>query len=156
MIFLQQNYEIVVSGEKWVGNGVKSTSQVINDLIEDSFENLILTIYIITNDNVFKTIKNALKRGVKVEIFMYKGEKFYKNIAPRIIELKDEFTNFKVYESNEEFIHAKVLISDKHNILIGSANLTKNGLSSNYELGILIDDENVCYNVERIIKRLII
>ena len=53
MIFLQQNYEIVVSGEKWVGNGVKSTSQVINDLIEDSFENLILTIYIITNDNVF-------------------------------------------------------------------------------------------------------
>lgn len=153
---MKYNYEIVATGDKWMGYGVKTTSRAVDELIDKSEKSLLFTIYIITDKNILKKIIAALERGVNVEVFLYRGEEFdQQGIASEISKLEKKYENFKVYiGSSDEFIHSKVLISDKHSILIGSANLTSKGLSSNYELGILIDDEDVSFKVESIIKKL--
>lgn len=148
-------YNIVVSGSKWVQGNVLSTEKAIKKLIDESYETLLLTIYIITNEELLEHIVNALKRKVEVEIYVYESDDLeFKKVLNKLKNLGDSYSNLKLHISTEEFIHSKVLIADTMNVIIGSANLTKKGLKSNYELGILLKDEEIAYDVERIIKRL--
>lgn len=148
------DYELIVTGEKWVGKGNKRTQNTIYNLIDNSQQSLLLTIYMLTNYEVFKKIKSAAYRGVNVEIFIHTNDDFYLSVKKELEEI-GQMKHVSIFPADkEEFIHAKVLISDRSKILIGSANLTKHGLSSNYELGILIDNQDIAYKVEDTIKRL--
>lgn len=151
---MDSEVQIVATGNKWVGYGIKPTSSAINELITNSKESLLLTIYIISEKNVFSQIKKALNRGVNVEIFIHDDKEFYKSIMPNILELKKNYRHIQVF-TGSDFMHAKVLISDKKTVLIGSANLTESGLSKNYELGVLFENRKIAYDLETIIKRLI-
>lgn len=148
------DYNIIVSGSKWVQGNVLSTERAIKNLIDNTYDTLLLTIYIITNEELLDRIIDALNRDVNVEIFMYEGEELNSSVLNKIKDLTDIYPNLVLHISTEEFIHAKVLVADTSNVIIGSANLTKSGLRSNYELGILLKDENIACDVERIIKRL--
>ncbi len=149
------NTEIVATGDKWIGYEVTPTEDVIKELIDKSNKFLLLTVFIITESMVLKNIEKALKRGVNVEIFIHNDKEFFKSIQPDLLKFQEKYPHIKVFLAPNEFLHAKVLISDKKKVLIGSANLTKAGLSKNYELGILLDDSNIAYKLESIIKRLI-
>lgn len=152
---MKNNYELVASGEKWIRSDVKSTYRAINEIIEDTKSSLILSIYIISNDEILEKIKDALDRNVEVEVFIYSHADVFTNITKKILKLKEEYFNIRVYEVTEKLLHAKVLISDKRHTLIGSANFTAKAMHDNYELGILVDDAELAYNAEKIIKGLI-
>lgn len=147
--------QIVATGDKWIGYGVKTTSSAIHEIIDNSKKSLLLTIYIISEDNILNKIRIALNRGVKVEIFIHDDKDFYKSIMDKLLELQKKYNYIEIFSGSDEFMHAKVLISDKKDVLIGSANLTKSGLSNNYELGILLEDRKIAYELEMIIKRLV-
>lgn len=149
------NYELVASGEKWIQYDVKSTYRAIKEIIEDTKSSLILTIYIISNDEILEKIKDALDRNVEVEVFIYNKGKVFTDVTKKILKFKEEYHNITVYEITEKMLHAKVLISDKRHTLIGSANFTVQAMHENYELGILVDDAELAYNAEKIIKGLI-
>lgn len=150
-----KNYELVASGEKWIQSDVKSTYRAINEIIEDTKSSLILTIYIISNDEILDKIKDALDRNVEVEVFIYNHGDVFTKVTKKILKLKEDYYNITVYEVTEKLLHAKVLISDKRHTLIGSANFTGKAMHENYELGILVDDAELAYNAEKIIKGLI-
>lgn len=152
---MKDNYELVASGEKWIRSDVKSTYRAIKEIIEDTKSSLILTIYIISNKEILEKIQDALDRSVDVEVFINNEERIYSDAKNKILKLKEEYYNIKVYEVSEKVLHAKVLISDKRHTLIGSANFTVKAMHENYELGILVDDAELAYNAEKIIKGLI-
>lgn len=152
---MKNNYELVASGEKWIKSDVKSTFRAITEIIDKTQSSLILTIYIITNNDILEKVKEALDRNVGVEVFIYKDKEVYTDVAHKIFKLSEEYYNIVVYEVTEKTLHAKVLISDKKQTLIGSANFTGKAMHDNYELGILVDDAELAYNAEKIIKGLI-
>ena len=150
------DYEIVVSGKKWIGEGIRSTNHVINELIDGSYERIVLTIYVLNDYNLLTNIENALKRDMIIDIFLNSKEKIIKDeILDKIMYFESEYETLNLYEIVDDLIHAKIVIVDKEKLLIGSANLTFSGLNKNYELGILINDQNVAYKVENIIRKLI-
>ena len=149
------DYKIVVSGDKWLDYGAITTSRAITELIEGSKESLVLTIYIINNEDILQKIRDALIRNVIIDIYMYKMENKHQWAYTIIEDLDKEFSNLHVFVSTDEFIHAKVLIADGQSTLIGSANLTPSALSTNYELGIQLNSEEIAWDVNKIIKNLI-
>ena len=52
-------------------------------------------------------------------------------------------------------LHAKAYLIDSNIVMLGSANFTIGGLSKNFELSIITDDETVVFKVETIIEELI-
>jgi phosphatidylserine/phosphatidylglycerophosphate/cardiolipin synthase-like enzyme len=146
---------IVATGNKWIGYGIKPTSSAIKELINSANKSLLLTIFILTDRMILEHIQKALNRGVKVEVFIHNDKDFSNSIMDDILELEEKYPHMKVFIVSEDFMHAKVLISDKKSLLIGSANLTRSGLSKNYELGITLNNPKIAYDLERIIKRLI-
>lgn len=152
---MDSKVQIVATGDKWIGYGVKTTSSAIQEMIDNSKKSLLLTIYIISEGNILNKLKRALNRGVKVEVFIQDDKEFYQSIMDNLLELQKKYDHIKIFSGSEELMHAKVLISDKKEVIIGSANLTRSGLSNNYELGILLEDRRIAYELETIIKRLV-
>lgn len=152
---MDSKVQIVATGDKWIGYGVKTTASAIQELIDNSKKSLLLTIYIISEGNILNKLKRALNRGVKVEVFIQDDKEFYQSIMDNLLELQKKYDHIKIFSCSEELMHAKVLISDKKEVIIGSANLTRSGLSNNYELGILLEDRRIAYELETIIKRLV-
>lgn len=145
--------EIIATGKKWVGSGIRSFSSSIKSLIESSNDVILLTAYIISEENVVKYIINALERGVSVNIFMNDSDQI-KNSSV-LLKLGNEFHNLRIFKIKEAMLHSKVLISDGSKLIIGSANLTHSGLYRNYEIGLLIEDEDTAFEMEKLIRRLI-
>ena len=57
------NIEIIASGNKWIGDGIIPTMSAISELIDNSEDSLIMTIYVLTSDLIFdngKFISNPL------------------------------------------------------------------------------------------------
>lgn len=152
---MSSNAEIVATGDKWIGYGITPTEDVIKEMINKSKKSLLITVFIISESKILENIEKALNRGVNIEIFVHNDKEFYRSIQSDLIELQEKYPHIKVFMAPDEFMHAKVLISDKEKVLIGSANLTRSGLSKNYELGVLLDDSKIAYKMEKIIKRLI-
>lgn len=154
--YFLENYELVASGEKWIGEGIKSSFEVISNLIEKSYNNLILTIFIIYDEKIWNSIKKAVKRNISVEIFIYNNDDSkYWGLLEEIKEFSKKFPNLIIYEKTDEKIHSKVIIADKSKVYLGSANLTNPGLNYNYELGIYVKDSYFAFKLETIIKKLI-
>lgn len=151
---MDTSIKVVASGKKWIGSGIISTSTVIEDLITQSKTSILITSYVLSDYQIINLIKNSLEKGVTIELFIYESslsDKIYKEI----MMLDKEFIGLSIYLSpEEEFLHAKVLISDKKEVLIGSANLSNKGLTTNYELGVLIKNPDIAYDIEKVIKKI--
>ncbi|NOR47441.1 MAG: endonuclease, partial [Methanosarcinaceae archaeon] len=61
----------VASGEKWIGYGVRSFQSIIHELISKASNELVMTVYVITSMDIIDDLRNALERGVGVEIYLY-------------------------------------------------------------------------------------
>lgn len=145
----------VATGEKWIGYGVRSFQSVVHDLISTASEELVMTVYILTNMDIVDDLKNALERGVGVEIYLYREEEQEENEAIRsIMQLKNEYQYLKIYQIENEMLHAKVLVADGSKVISGSANFTFGGMVKNYELGFLVNNPTVALQILTLIKRL--
>jgi len=60
----------------------------------------------------------------------------------------------ELYESSKSGLHAKVLVVDRHDVLVTSANLTHYGLESNIELGVRIRGETAV-KIESLVDELV-
>lgn len=94
----------------------------------------LVTPYFIPTFNIYTALKNALKRGVKIEMyipgkpdkkFTYKASIFYSNSLSRY--------GMKVYALNNTFLHAKFATFDNNYAYIGTNNLDMRSFYSNQE-----------------------
>ena len=145
----------VASDEKWISYGVRSFQSIIYELISKATNELVMTVYVITSLDIVDDLRNALERGVGVEIYLYSEEKQEEDDAVlSILKLKDEFDYLKLYRIKEELLHAKVPVADGHKVLSGSANFAFSGMFNNYELGFLVNDSTIAMQILTLIKRL--
>ena len=151
---MDNSIKVVASGKKWIGSGTILTSTVVEELINQSKTSLLITSYVLSDYNLINLIKNALEGGITIELFIYK-KILNENIFKKILSMNNKYIGLNLYLSREEeFIHSKVIIRDKTEVLIGSANLTNSGLTTNYELGVLIKNPQVAYEIEKVIKKI--
>jgi putative cell wall-binding protein len=102
--------EIIATGGKLVGSGIRSFSSSIKSLFESSNDIIVLTAYILSEENVIKYILDALRRGVIVDILMNDSEQRKNN--SELYKLETEFQNLRIYPIKEALLHSMVLISD--------------------------------------------
>jgi len=145
----------VATGEKWIGYGVRSFQSIIHELISEASNELVMTVYVLTSMDIVDDIRNALERGVRVEIYLYSGEMQKENDAVRsILQLENEYNYLRLYGIKEDMLHAKVLVADGAKVLSGSANFTFSGMTKNYELGFLVNDPTIAMKILTLVKRL--
>jgi phosphatidylserine/phosphatidylglycerophosphate/cardiolipin synthase-like enzyme len=81
-----------------------------------------------------QSLVRAVRRGVRVRAIV-NNESIAQTLKALGIEAKKLQTN--------NLVHAKIIIIDKKEAIIGSHNFTSPAFEKNYELSALIDDQNV-------------
>ncbi|TKB08842.1 DISARM system phospholipase D-like protein DrmC [Desulforhopalus sp. IMCC35007] len=144
--------EVVWSGPKVDGSYLRATRQVVQDIIASSKTELLVVGYWLAGkedsegiiNDIVEQIAQAVTRNVKVTLVLDKGEKGYgKNNRETLLSLwpKDLplplLLTWKIPSNDQHLkLHAKVLVSDRRDALVTSANLTMYALDRNIEMGV--------------------
>lgn len=147
---------LVATGDKWVGYGTRSFASVVAGMINKAENEIILTIYILSDNNVICAIEKALKNGVKIEIYIYKDDnQFRRGAIERLSKLGKIYPHLSLFVVTEDVLHAKVLVTDRKVSLVGSANFTLGGFVKNYELGVMIEDKDISLRIYNMLRRIV-
>ena len=114
----------------------------------------IINPYFTLNRKIGQALKQAVKRGVKVEIMV--SEKSDIPITPRIVEYKARRmmkAGADVYFYQGGFHHSKIMMIDGQFCYAGSANLDSRSLRCDYECNALIMDAESTQELESIFNR---
>lgn len=146
--------EVVWTGPKVEGSYLRATRQVVQDIINGAHQELLVVGYWIAGKgdqegiirDVIGLIADAAARGVGVTMVLDSGEKTYgKNNRDVLTELwpadhaLPELLTWVVPESEKHVkLHAKVLVADRRDALVTSANLTMHALDRNMEMGVRV------------------
>jgi cardiolipin synthase len=135
---------VVVSGLGWMGSGTGSIESAIETLLSEARREILLTAYSIGNaDHIFELLESALARGVRVRMVVNRLSEQHESIQRRLERLRQRYPYFDLwsFEPHEERgdLHAKVLVVDRQHALVGSSNLSYNGMVLNHELAVLIE-----------------
>jgi phosphatidylserine/phosphatidylglycerophosphate/cardiolipin synthase-like enzyme len=161
--------QLVWSGPLPEGIPIRSTEQVIIELIENASESLFISSFAVYKaKNVLQKISDAIERGIKVSILLETPESSHykikvdplKFLPKKIIENATILIwPFQKRIKNEKHdggsLHAKFVIQDDSRLFISSANLTESAFERNIELGVLISDKKIIINLRRHLSDLI-
>ncbi|MGC8515813.1 MAG: phospholipase D-like domain-containing protein [Thermoplasmata archaeon] len=149
------NATIVTSGEKWVGFGYRSIYSVTDELIGEAEKSILMTAYLLSDSRIVERLRSALERDVYVEIFLnHQQNNEVSQAMEYILQFVNMYQNINLTVLSREMLHAKVMVIDYSRVLISSANLTFSGMTLNYEMGILIDDQSMASDVIKLLRRL--
>ena len=103
--------------------------------------------FVLSDNEVIDGLLEAKKRGVEVKVLLDPtGVKGGGNLNGKTFDtLKDAGIEVKWYtvdKSVNQMLHAKWGVFDDQELLVGSANWSRNGLTKNREIGIHVKDEN--------------
>lgn len=153
--------ETVWTGPEVVGSEVRRTEAVVKEIVADAKKELLVVGYwLVANTTEIKSLVALLldraRTGVQVRFIFDSGEKQQgANNFSALEELwPDDLDGARrdVYSWSEDFekvtgnsgvhwdrkLHAKVIVSDKHDALVTSANLTQAGMLENLEMGLRV------------------
>jgi len=114
----------------------------------------IINPYFTLNGNIRRALKNAIKRGVQVEIMV--SEKSDIPITPRIVDYEVRQmmkAGAEVYFYQGGFHHSKIMMIDSELCYVGSANLDSRSLRCDYECNALILDTAATHELEYIFNQ---
>lgn len=107
-----------------------------------SEEILIATPYFIPGPRIIRSLLRAVRRGVRVRLLLparsdvpvvqLLGRSYYSMFLRKGIEIS---------EMEHEILHAKVMLIDGRQAVIGSANLDQRSFHRNFEINLIVDDE---------------
>ena len=85
----------------------------------------------------------AAERGVKITLVIDRSEDQDPHIRNRLLSLHDTYPNNVKIESfsnaDDRRLHAKLIVVDRRTAVLGSANLSWAGMTSNYQIAMLVD-----------------
>lgn len=144
--------EVVWTGPKVEGSYLRATRQVVQDIISAAQSELLVVGYWLAGkedyegiiNDIIELMAHAVARGVKVTMVLDEGEKGYgKNNRDTLIALwpkgvaLPKLLTWKIPADDMHLkLHAKVLVADRHDALVTSANLTMYALDRNMEMGV--------------------
>lgn len=135
---------VAVTGTAWIGSGAGSVQSAIEKLLSKAEDEVLVAVYEITSgaEGFLKLLRASLARGVKVTIIINRYEEKSSFIKKHLEEIAQRFPHFEILnfkpERKTEDFHAKIIVVDRQDAIVGSANLTWNGLVGNHELAVVV------------------
>jgi len=127
--------------------------EIASELI-DRFNKAKESIYVaspyVSHPEIIAALCKAAKRGTKV-VFTYPAKFNDIDLSVRIIRhftIKMLEAGVHIYENNNRKVHTKLTIIDSSNAVIGSANLNYRSMVHDYELVLLIEDQELVAELE--------
>ncbi|MGW5289759.1 DISARM system phospholipase D-like protein DrmC [Rhodococcus pyridinivorans] len=151
--------DLVWTGPEVPGSVSRLTSEVVAGLVDQARSDVLLVSYAMHNEpTLTAAIARAVGRGVFVQVLC---ERTADN--PNFRGGSVPFPGLSVRRFCWPIdrrpvgasMHAKVLVTDRHTVLIGSANITGTAMLRNIECGVLIHDEKIAYEITTSIETLI-
>jgi len=138
--------KIVVTGTDWMGGGIGSVESTLAELFKTATNEIYISAYSIGNssDLLFEWVEKALLRGIRIKIVINRLNEQPSEVVSKLVNLANEFSYMSIFEfpsSEGVDLHAKIIVADHNRALVGSSNLSKRGIFTNYEMGILIDGQ---------------
>lgn len=137
---------IGVSGRYWLGGDEQSAYDLLLESLLRAETSIRIVAYSLgcespELENIFRIIKGKIHTGVEVQMII---NRFWSAATYAQAKLRElEHPNFRLLdydpENEHENLHAKIVIIDSKEILLGSANISKSGLFSNHEIMIRVD-----------------
>lgn len=109
--------------------------------IDGAKETLDIEVYVFTSEDVLEALSRAEKRGVRVRVLLEKditggsNEQMFAKLKERGIEVR--------WAETSGVMHAKFIIKDGKDVLVGSHNFTRAALEKNREASVLISGREV-------------
>jgi phosphatidylserine/phosphatidylglycerophosphate/cardiolipin synthase-like enzyme len=160
---MQKNAQVrtFVTGLGWMGRGVGSIGTALEELVRSTKHQLFIVAYAISDGAapLFELVRQKLSEGVRVTFVVDRVADQHGQVPLLLCQMLGDYpTHFFVYDfagkDSNAHLHAKVLIADRERAIIGSANLSRNGLVSFHELCVQIEGEAVD-DVTRATERLL-
>ncbi|MCX7756267.1 MAG: phospholipase D-like domain-containing protein [Anaerolineales bacterium] len=139
--------QVVVSGLGWMGSGIGSIESAIEELLQNSQHEILVTAYSIGKaDRIFDLLESALARGVRVRMIINRLPEQYESIQRRLAQFQKKYPYFVLRsfepDNGRGDLHAKVLVVDRQRALVGPSNLSYNGIILNHELAVIVEAED--------------
>ena len=137
--------DVLVTGAAIVGRGLRSYDAVVRELITQAEDEIMIAAYNITSSafDVLDIIESRLKAGVRVRLVVNRYANLKKDVKARLESLNQDYNHFLLFSfiprKNEGHMHAKALVFDRKKAIVGSTNLSHNGLVNSHEISIMVD-----------------
>src|SRR6185437_13920833 len=104
--------QILATGSEFIGEGVRGTGQVIEELIHQAKNEIQIMAYLFTESGkVMPLLEKSLQKGIKVTIVINDLKNQDAEIKKKIATMGKEFSNLKVVDflkPKGEQLHAKL------------------------------------------------
>jgi len=114
----------------------------------------IITPYLVPDQPIIETLKNASKKGIQVRILL-PGKNNHPMVAAAGRSYYEELVEagVEIFETNNIMLHAKIIIIDSFWVTIGSANMDTRSFRLNFELNVVAYSKNFAYQSENLVKQ---
>jgi phosphatidylserine/phosphatidylglycerophosphate/cardiolipin synthase-like enzyme len=141
----QAGTKIVVSGSTWMGSGLGSVESALLRLFEEANEEVLIVAYAVSSGAamLFEQLSALLSRGVRVNIITNRFADQPVDVQRTLQHLQRSFAPLLQLfsfdpENDQSDLHAKLIVVDRQQALVGSANLSLRGLQTNHELSVVV------------------
>ena len=138
--------ELAGTGPEFVSQGIREIESLMEELITGAQTEIQILAYVFTESALplIDTLGRAAARGVRITLVLNRLNDQNPAVINKIGEMQSMFPAFKVVNFEDRHgsvLHAKVVVSDRKKAVVGSANFTMGGMTSNYELGIFLEGD---------------
>jgi phosphatidylserine/phosphatidylglycerophosphate/cardiolipin synthase-like enzyme len=139
-----------------VARGSTSTREAARELLLSAKKELLVIGFNITDETFIQDVIQCGVRGVQVTIVTERTSGDARYIRREWPALAKPLLLLESVEPNlgqSSIMHGKVIVSDRHDALIGSANFTSGGFKNNIEFGLRVTGEiagRVCEIIEQL------
>ena len=141
---IEDTARVVVTGAAWMGGGVGSLEVALEEIISSAQREILVVTYSISDgaDRLLSMIEGKLRDAVRILFVVERLDRQHGRVPARLermaIAYPDQFILYDFAPDTLASLHAKCVVADGRTALVGSANLSFNGLVQNYELGVVI------------------
>ena len=147
--------KVIATGDLWVGYGIRSFQSELIETMMNARESILMTAYNITEISIIHTMEEVLKKRISISLYLYASETSnYHQFNDVLNYMERKYGNFRINKVKNTVLHAKVLVSDNTDVIIGSANPTQKGMYSNYEIGLHLKSEEIARNIIMLLEKL--
>jgi len=149
---------IAVTGLGWMGRGARSIESTLDDILSAAQDEVWFVVYAVSPvaGRAFDKLENLLIHGVRVHMIINRLDTQPEETIHALMAMKDSYSHFHLYsfESKEQAdLHAKVIVVDGKQALIGSANFSQRAWTYNHEMALLVKGP-VAGQIAQVVQRL--
>ncbi len=151
---------IVASGPIWAGVGTRSLESSLREVIMGANSEFHMVVYSASFAifRIFDMLEPRLAAGVRTTMILNRANRSSQlSVIHRLNLIARRFPDSRILSFEPRIhlrnLHAKAVVADRIDAIIGSANLSLRGMMENYELGIRVHGE-VAKRVSILIDRL--